>query len=122
MPVTDAFLNTCRTLRTALPELTAFNAALASYTTASDADKGTYWNLAFRDAQVGLSLANRLKVEIRNIVQAQRGSPTTLSDLDCESAYRTLASEVITDVVQPLTDAQEDTALNQLLREQLMGP
>lgn len=118
MAVTAAFLDTCRGLIAATPELTAFRAAYATYNSAARADKARYWNACFSDAQAGMSPAYRLRKVIRDTVSAQ--GVASLTALEVQDAYRTLVGEYVQKPERPMTAPEEEAALQSLLlREQL---
>lgn len=116
MPVTDSFLAACRTAVAALPELTAFRAALTSLGSATRTARAAAWVAAYDDnASPAKSPAQRLRKAIRETVLAQADAVGTLSALDRESAYRTLAGEFVPAYPTPLTAAQEDAELQRVL-------
>lgn len=116
MPLTDAFIATCRTAVGSLVELTAFNAAgvLANDTRA---ERTAQWGRLYQvtDAD-GTTAAYRLAKAIRDVVNAeadkyQTAGSGTVTATERESAYQTLAAECIPVVPQPPSDQSELSAL-----------
>ncbi len=100
MALTDAFLTTCRTAIVALPELTAFRAAIAPMS--SRAVRVAAWYATYTPPSS--SLAYQLRVAIRNaILAAQTGAQ---GPLDLESAYNTLAAQYAPEANRPLNDTE----------------
>ena len=112
MPVTEAFLASCRTQIDADPVLTTYRTAYGLYDAASQANKGVYWNLTFSDSS-GVSPAMALKQLIRGTVLSL--ADTTLNGLERESAYRTLSGEYVAQPQPPKDAATEMAELQQLL-------
>ena len=119
MPVTDAFLQTCRDDIIDLTELTAFRTAYALYDAASHANKGLYWALCFSDSQTGLSPAYRLKKGVRDTVLSL--ATASISPTERESAYRTLSAEYVPSVDPPPQAVEESAELQTLLVQELLS-
>lgn len=120
MPLTAAYLASCRSAISSLPELTTLRTAYALYDAAARADKARYWNLAFSDAQIGGSPAMALKRAIRETVTALASTTGGISDLEREEAYRTMVGEYVPEPDRPMTNDEEKAALQELLlQEQL---
>ncbi len=118
MPVTEAFLTTCRTAVAALPELVTFRAALSNLGSVSRTARTGAWTAAYDDNKtVGGSPASRLAKAIRESVQAAADAAGTLSPMDRESAYRTVVAFYLPVEPKPPTAAQEDAELQRLATE-----
>lgn len=112
MPLTDAFLATCRTAVEALPELATFRAAKAVADTATRAARVAAWHSAYDGVT---SPAYLLRRAIRDTVNAQADIAGNKTLLDRESAYGTLSAQYAHQPDCPLTDAQEQAELERLI-------
>lgn len=120
MALTGAFLTTCRAAVSALPELTAFRAALA-LAEHTRAGRVAAWNRAFSATTASPSPANCLAKAIRDTINAQADASGALGPLDRETAYRTLAAEFVPTIERPASDAAEAAALETLLRQEQLS-
>jgi len=103
MALTDAFLATCRTAITALPELTAFRAARTPMTTGTTrATRLAAWQATFTPP--GSSPQYLLRVAMRSAIQSR--ATGAQGPLDLEAAYRTLEAEFSPDASRPLSDTE----------------
>lgn len=107
MPITVTFLNTCRTAITGLPELTTYRAAVVALGAAAKASRPALWYATYGDNQAGLSPAYRLRKAIRDTVRAN--ADATVSPLEQEEAYRTLAADYVS-VPDPPKNAEQEAA------------
>lgn len=115
MPVTDAFLATCRAAITSLPELAAFRAALASVGVGSRDQRAANWVACYDNSQSSTqSPAYQVRKAIRETVRAQADANGTLSPLDRESAYRTMVLEFVPQSPQPMSLLRESEELQRL--------
>lgn len=123
MPVTASFLATCRTAVSALPELTAFRAALASVGTgATSGARRAAWSACYDDSLSPLkSPAYRLRKAILDTVAAEADIAATLSPLDRAAAYRTLRDEFVPAHAAPPSLAAESAELQQALLDDMLS-
>ena len=115
MPLTDAYLASCRTTILASAELTAFRAARAVTDSSTRAARRAAWYATYEPAAGGLSPAYNLRKMIRDIVNAQGDITGNITGLDRESAYRTFVSEFAPDLDRPATETQELAARKTIL-------
>lgn len=115
MAVTEAFLASCRTAIEASPELAAFRTAYAAFDAAPRSSKGRYWRAAFDDAQAGLSPAYRVKKLVRETVQALADG--TVTAMERETAYRTLAGQYAPSVREPQSTTEVAAELQRVIQE-----
>lgn len=115
MAVTEAFLSSCRDAIEASPELAAFRTAYAAFDAAPRSSKGRYWRAAYDDAQAGLSPAYRVKKVVRDTVQALADG--TVTAMERESAYRTLAGQYVPNVREPQLPAEAAAELQRVIQE-----
>lgn len=109
MAISETLLGTCRTLVAALPELTAFNTAFATFNATTGDSQQAAWLSLYGDNQAEMSLAYRLRRAIRDVVIANMTSD--IDGLSRELAYRTLAAEVVREAARPQTAAEETAEL-----------
>lgn len=118
MPLTTAFLNTCRTSIITLPEYTAFNTSYATYASAAKANRPAYWHATYGDTTKPAYL---LRKAIRDTVTAQAASSGGVSPTEREEAIRTLAAEYVPQPGKPANFADEAAALQTLLLEEYLA-
>jgi len=118
MALTTAFVNTCRSAVLApLAELTAFRAALAVAQSGTRATRVAAWYATYSPGTDGLSPAYNLRRAVRDVVNAKADAAGTMSPSERELAYQQLVAEVVPDTSRPISDAEEATALETLIRE-----
>lgn len=120
MPVTTAFLNTCRTSIITLPEYTAFNTSHATFASASRADRARYWQATYGDGNP-TSPAYLLRRAIRDTVTSQATITGGISPAEREESIRTLAAEYAPQSPKPQSHADEAAALQALIVEEYMA-
>lgn len=119
MPITDAFMASCRSAIATSSELTAFRSALTALAGATRATRPALYQACYGDNQAGLSPAYRLRKYIRDTVQAL--AATTVTPGERETAYQTLTGEFVPASPVPTPADQEQAKLQTLLIEELLS-
>lgn len=121
MSLTTAFLNTCRTAISSLPELTTFQSALTAALNGTRSARIAAWHATYTPGTAGLSPALNLRRAIRDTINAQADASGALGLLDRESAFQTLSAEFVPTYTRPPSDAEEAAGLEKLLREEMLA-
>lgn len=109
MAISSAFLTTVRAAIVARTEYTNYTDGLAVLDAASEPDKLAKWAIVYDDAQIGGSLAMKLKRAIREVIAIQDLS--ALSVFEREEVFRTMAGSYLRDDDKPRTATEDVAAL-----------
>lgn len=124
MPLTAAFLDTCRTRVVLLAEYAAYNTA-GALADGTRAERTARWNRLYLEGSTGVSVANQLRKAIRSTVNAeadkyQTAGSGTVAPLERESAYRTLIGEYCPILTKQPSKAVELAEIKLAQDEELM--
>jgi len=108
MPVTDAFLATCRADIEDTAELAAFRAAVATYNAADRAGRPAAWQAVYGHG-LDHPPAYKLRKAIRDVVGARADATVTAAER--QTAYGVLVAEYAPDAPRPRPEADEKAEL-----------
>jgi hypothetical protein len=124
MPLSSAFLDTCRTRVEATGEYAAFVAA-GALSAGTRGERVAQWGRLYATGVDGTSVASRLRAAVRAVVNAEADKAAAAGDGvvtagERESATATLVAQAAPAAPRPPSDADEYDAYQRAVKEDIL--